>query len=186
MTSKAKLTVLVFIALYPACGKSGGGSGSSGDGLSGIYAVKSQTKNSESCDSEGPADTYAPAFYRIFPVSEIFPGASGWSSQRCDAIASCSGDTIDLGAFSFETGNGQSWTGESVSTGSGGGNCSITVNASTASKQADDTLSIELRRLSGVFEIAAADCKTDSVKVTEKRSELTCSALTKIIATSAK
>lgn len=186
LKSYPKPLVFAFITLCSACGKSGGGGGGSGDGISGIYAVSSQTKNTDNCDTEGPADASAPAFYRIFPVSEIFPGASGWSSQRCDTVATCSGDTIDLGAFSFESGNGQTWNGESVATGSGGGNCSITVTASTAGKQADGSLAIELRRFTGVFQIAAEDCDPESGKIAEKRSELTCSSLTRITATAAK
>lgn len=177
------LLLLPALALI-SCGKTDDDNNKDvGDGISGIYQVTTQTKNPTSCTTEGPADPQAPSFYRVFPNSSIFPGAIGWSTQTCANIEECNDASIDLGQMSFDTQAGDTWTGENMTTATGGINCSVTIDASNVTKQPDESVVFEVRRHTGILELTGDDCDTSSPKIEEKRSELTCSSYTKTTAT---
>lgn len=182
MKSAIKFSAVTIVGgLLTACGTSSKNDSGSTDAISGLYAVTSQTKNSENCDQEGAADPAAPVFYRIFSNSEIFPGAMGWSSESCATVEACKDDSIDLSDLVFESQTGSIWTGESMTTATGGVNCSVSITTSNASKQADNSLAIESKRFSGILELTGDDCDPDSAKIQEQRASLTCNSLTKII-----
>ena len=181
MMSYLKNAALALSLTVVACSSSNDSSSGGGDGISGIYPVKSQTKNIALCNVEGTADTNAPAFYRIFSNSEIFPGAAGWSTEACSSIEVCKDDSIDLSNMIFDEKTEAGWKGESVATATGGENCSVNMTTSEAVKQADGTLEIKVYNSSAVFDFVGDDCKPKSQKVEESKSKLVCTEYKRIL-----
>ncbi len=181
MSLSLHFTALALIIISLSCSSSDDGAGSSGDGFSGTYPVKAQTKNFALCDQEGAVDANAPSHYRIFSNSEIFPGAAGWSTESCATIEECKDESIDLSSLVFDAKTETGWKGESLATATGGVNCGINMTTSEATKQSDGTLEIKVYSNSGTFEFVGDDCKPKSQKVAESKSKLTCTEYKRIL-----
>jgi hypothetical protein len=175
------LVLLNIGALAVGCGSSGGDDAKNADGLSGIYPVKSQTKNIAACDVEGAADTSAPSHYRIFSNSEIFPGTTGWSTESCSSLEVCKDESIDFSNLVFDTQTDNGWKGDSVSTATGGANCGIFLTTSEAVKQSDGSLELKIYSYSGTFDFTGEDCKPKSQKVEESKSKLSCTEFKRVL-----